>query len=103
MQALVLLVGHLASDIEIIKNDYEMNIALLKVIVERPFKNAEGIYEKDIFNVQSWGNVSDQLQEIAHKGSLVGIRGRLQTKDNNVIIIAEKISILSSSSNKEEK
>lgn len=83
----IMLVGRLTKDIE-------GNIVVLAV--PRSFKNEEGIYETDFIPVEVFGGILEKAKEYIAKGDLVGIRGRVETKDDKVVLIAEKMTFLSS-------
>ena len=85
-----------------IKNiDKKDNECYVKVSVPRPYKNEEGIYEKDILDVMLKGKISDNLVEWCSVEDLVGVKGRLEQTNKGMIIVAEKVTFLSSK--KEDK
>lgn len=98
----VIVVGKLAEDIKIEKDEKNIEIAKIKINVARPFKNADGIYESDIIPCVLWAGIMSKAVEYCHKGDLLGVRGRLQMMDDKIQVIAEKITFLSSSKEKEE-
>lgn len=77
-------------------------VASMLLEVDRSFKSAEGIVEKDIFNIQLWRGIAETCSEVCTAGSLVGIKGRIQSfnvkKEENIFynaeVIAEKVSFL---------
>lgn len=80
-----------------IKNiDKKDNECYVKVSVPRPYKNEEGIYEKDILDVMLKGKISDNLVEWCSVEDLVGVKGRLEQTNKGMIIVAEKVTFLSS-------
>lgn len=104
MNNTVFLVGRLTSDLEI-KEVNEKKYAIMNIATTRNFKNEEGIYETDFFNVTLYNVIAQNVIEYCHKDNLVGIKGRLQTnviekengtKENKLEIIAEKVSFLTS-------
>lgn len=90
----VVLVGRLVEEIKEERND-------VVIAVYRAFKNEEGIYEQDIVPIQIWGGIRDKCKEYLHKGDLLGIRGRIETKEDKIVIIAEKVTFLSSKKSEE--
>lgn len=66
------------------------------ITVPRQFKNEEGIYESDMFNAIIGDEMYNKVNEYCKTGDVVGLRGRLQTLDGNVVLIVEKITFLSS-------
>lgn len=86
----IVLVGRLQ---EIKEEEKGVSITL---IVPKSYKNEEGIYEEDYIPVRLFGNVAKNTIEWCNKGDLVGIKGRIQAKDNDIEIVAEKLTFLSS-------
>ena len=72
----------------------EGNKITLVITTMRSFKNTEGIYESDDIPVIVWNGVAEQTKEYCHKGDTIGIKARIQMNDNNIEIVAEKITIL---------
>ena len=105
MNNMVTLIGRLVKDLET-KEINDKKVSWVTLAVPRNFKNEEGVYETDFFNITLYGIIAEQSSEICRKGDLMAIRGRLQTSnvvddDGNIIakapeIIAEKVSFLSS-------
>lgn len=85
----LVLVGRLK---EIKEEEKGINITL---VVPRSYKNEEGIYEEDYIPVRLFGNVANNTKEWCNKGDLIGIKGRIQAKDNDIEIVAEKLTFLS--------
>ena len=65
--------------------------------VERTYRNANGDVDIDTLKVTLWQDIAGEAINVCKIGSLVGIRGRLEAnKNNEVELIAEKLSFLSS-------
>lgn len=90
----IVLVGRLQDDIK----DSQINL-----VVSRPFKNEEGVYESDIIPCELFKGIVENAKEYCKKGDIIGVKGRLQTKDDKVIIIAEKLTFLSSKKVEEDE
>lgn len=98
----VVLVGRIASDLKI--NEAEKKkVATISVAITRNFKNSEGIYETDIIPVRLWQPIVENSVEYCKVGDLIGVKGSLQTNDNSVVVVANKVTFLSSSKSKEEE
>ena len=67
------------------------------VAIPRSYKNNEGIYDADFISVTIKGNIDENIREYCRKGDLIGINGSIACLDNNLELVAEKISFLSSS------
>ena len=88
----------------ILNNDFEkgQKDTILKIAVNRNYKNDEGIYETDFFDVLLLNNIAESTCEYCEKGDIIGIKGRLEnryTEDRRKydIIVAEKVTFLSAS------
>lgn len=98
----VTLVGKLVNKIETKKEENLMETAEIKLAVSRTYKNADSVYEKDIIPCVLWAGVIKSAIEYLSKDDLIGIRGRLQMKDDKIQVIVEKITLLSSKKESEE-
>lgn len=72
------------------------NNVLITIAVPRTYKNTNGEIETDLINAQLWDGIATNAEQYLNKGDLVGVKGRLETKDDKMIVIAEKITFLSS-------
>lgn len=95
----VVLIGRINNDIEKIEMDDKLTYKLM-LNISRNFKNQDGDYENDIIPVELMSYVGNTTFEYCKKDDLVGIRGRIESKENNQIkIIAEKVTFLSNNRN----
>ena len=85
----LILVGRISQ----IKND------ILEIKIPRSYKNENGEYDTDTIKVIINGNIKTSVQEYCKKGTLVGVKGRIETGNT---VVAEKITFLSSSSSTKE-
>jgi len=102
----VVLVGRLTSDPELRKLDDDRIVTTIRLAVQRPFKSGEtNEYETDFFNCTLWQGIAEATVDYCKKGSIVGIKARLQQRDylvdNKKVfsypeVIVEKISFISS-------
>jgi len=108
----VVLVGRVADDLKITKTEDGKDTMKLLLGVQRCSKNAEGIYETDFITCVLWNSIATNVNEYCKKGDIVGIKGRLQTakveNDDGTFsykqeVIAEKVTFLSSKSEKEKE
>lgn len=65
-----------------------------KVSVKRLYKNLDGDYDKDNLKVFAYKQINEQLKEHLCEGQIVGVRGRVETRDNEIVLIADKVSLL---------
>ena len=93
----VVLVGKLYEEPIMLENQNGVKYAKLKLAVTRNYKNAEGVYETDFIDIKTYLPMAQNVTEWCSKGDTLGIKGRVQTsqEDNNLIeIIAEKVTFL---------
>lgn len=89
-------VGRLVSDPQINETEEGKKVATITLAVPRSFKNADGAYDTDFIPVTLWSNITSNTCEYCKKGDLVGVKGRIQSIDGKLEIVAEKISFLAS-------
>ena len=75
---------------------------LMKIAVSRAYKNENGEYDTDIIAIHIFGGIAKNTCEYCSKGDVVGVKGRLENRDSEMIIVADKISFLSSHRSNEE-
>ena len=92
----IVLVGRLTEDLEVKELKEGMKVANITLAVGRSWKNAEGEYETDFVPIRLFNIVAENTSEYCHKGDILGIKGRIQVEENEIQIIAEKVTFLSS-------
>lgn len=94
----VIIIGRLRKVVDLGENKG----AIITIENSRPFKNADGIYESDFIDTIIFDGVKNSLMEYVKENDLIGIRGRIQTREiegKKVIeIVSDKITFLSSKS-----
>ena len=96
------LVGRLVQDPEIKELENDKKVCNITLAVTRSYKNADGIYETDFIPVTLWQRIAENVKEYCKKGDLVGVRGRLQAREDKVEVVGEKVTFLSSKAKEEE-
>ena len=99
----LVLVGRLTDNIKMEQIDDDKYMGITTLGVPRSFKNEYGEYETDFITVYMFGNIASNTNELCKKGDLIGIKGRVESTENNMRIIAEKVTFLSSARNKKEE
>lgn len=103
----VVLVGRLTRDPDLRSTSNGRSVASFTLAVNRAFTNAQGEREADFINCVIWGKSAEVLSQYTHKGSLIGVEGRIQTRnyDNNegqrvyvTEVVADNFSFLESRS-----
>ena len=103
-------VGRLVAQPEVKESENGKKYTNFTIAVQRSYKNADGVYETDFLDVVSFGPMAETTAEYCQKGDMVGVKGRVETssyetedgeKRKSTQIIADRITFLSSSNNKE--
>lgn len=75
------LTGRITRDIEL-KQAGQHSVVQNSIAVRRSFPNREtGEYESDFFNFVAWRGQADVLANYAKKGDMIGLSGRLQSRN----------------------
>lgn len=77
----VCLVGRLTRDPELRYTPSNVAVATFSLAVNRNFKDANGERETDFINCVIWRQQAENLANWAKKGALIGITGRIQTRN----------------------
>ncbi|MGR8838197.1 single-stranded DNA-binding protein [Leuconostoc falkenbergense] len=76
----VVLIGRLTKGVEVRYTQSGVAVGTFSLAVNRPFTNASGEREADFINGVIWRKAAENFANFTHKGSLVAIEGRLQTR-----------------------
>ena len=106
----VVLVGRLTDDPQVITTENGKKVSTIILAVQRTFKNQDGLYETDFIRCILWNAIASSTCEYCHKGDIVGIKGRVQSraleeagvKKNILEVVAEKVTFLTSKNNSTE-
>lgn len=98
------IVGRLVKNPELNVTENGNKITNITLAVPRNYKNTDGEYDTDFINCILWKGVAENAVEYCHKGDLLGVKGRLQTrmieseetKKQVMELVAEKVTYLSS-------
>lgn len=77
----VVLVGRLTKDAELRYTPSNVAVATFTLAVNRNFKNQNGEREADFINCVMWRQQAENIANWAKKGTLIGITGRIQTRN----------------------
>lgn len=77
----VTLVGRMAGDAELRYTPNNQAVATFRLAVNRNFKSQNGEREADFINCVIWRQQAENLANWAKKGALIGITGRIQTRN----------------------
>ena len=73
-----LLTGRITKDLELRKTQAGTSVLRFILAVNRRFKQ-EGQADADFIRCQTWGKTADTMAHYLHKGSLIGVEGRITT------------------------
>ncbi|ASN03811.1 single-stranded DNA-binding protein [Virgibacillus necropolis] len=77
----VVLVGRLTKDPDLRYTPNGVAVANFTLAVNRPFSNQQGNREADFINCVVWRRPAENLANYMKKGSMVGVDGRVQTRN----------------------
>ena len=77
----VVLIGRLTRDVDLQHTPQNQVVGQFTLAVNRNFKNQNGEYDADFINCVIWGKSAENFANWAKKGNLVGINGRVQTRN----------------------
>ena len=106
------LVGRLTRDPELRYTANGAAVASFTVAVNRQFTNSQGEREADFINCVIWRKAAENFSNFTNKGSLVGIDGRLQTRNYEnqqgqrvyvTEVVVENFSLLESRAESEKR
>lgn len=77
----VVLTGRLTKDVDLKYTQSGTTVGQFNLAVNRSFKNANGEQEVDFVNCVIWRKAAENLANFTGKGTLIGVEGRLQTRN----------------------
>ncbi len=77
----VVLIGRLTRDVELHRTPQDQVVGQFTLAVNRNFKNQDGGYDADFINCVIWRKLAENFANWVKKGNLVGITGRIQTRN----------------------
>lgn len=97
------LVGRLVRDPEIKELEDGKKVSNITLAVQNTYKNSEGKYDTNFFDVELWNGPAENAAEYCKQGDIIGVKGHLKTdtyeKDGQThkktSIVAERVTFLS--------
>lgn len=77
----VVLIGRLTKDPELRYTPNGIAVTTFTLAVSRSYANQNGERQADFINIQAWRKTAENVANYLSKGSLVGIDGRIQTRN----------------------
>ena len=92
----VAMTGRLTRDVDLRYTQSGTAVGSFTLAVDRQFKSKSGERETDFVNCQVWRKSAENFTNFTHKGALVGVQGRIQTrtyddKDGKKVFVTEVI------------
>ncbi|MGM9946735.1 single-stranded DNA-binding protein [Floccifex sp.] len=78
----VVLVGRLTRDPELKKTPSGASVCTYTIAVNRN-RNVDGQPDADFISCETWNRQAENMVQYLHKGSLIGIEGRINTRTYN--------------------
>ncbi|HGH9766942.1 TPA: single-stranded DNA-binding protein [Streptococcus pyogenes] len=78
----IVLVGRMTKDAELRYTASQVAVATFTLAVNRRFKEQNGEREADFINCVIWRQSAENLANWAKKGALIGVTGRIQTRNS---------------------
>ena len=97
MHNIVYLLGRITD----IKTIEEKEIIVTLAVQKTTFK--DGKYEINLIPCVLYNNMAIHTKKYCCEGDLIGIKGSLEIDDNNMVVVADKVSFLSSKRTEEGK
>ena len=76
----VVLIGRLTADPELRTTTSGKSVCNFRIAVSKRIKPSDGSPDADFFNVNCWEKTAEFVSNYLHKGRLVAIEGRLQSR-----------------------
>ena len=76
----VTLTGHLTKDPDLRATQSGLSVTQFVVAVQRQFAKKDGEREADFISCVAWRKTAENIGKYFHKGDLIGIDGRIQTR-----------------------
>lgn len=77
----VVLVGRLTRDPELRRTSNDIPVVSFTVAVNRPYAKSDADQQADFINCSAWRRQAETVNQYLSKGSLVGVEGRIQTRN----------------------
>lgn len=89
----LVLVGRIKNKPTNYKKEEKLRIG---IEVKRNYKNENGEYDTDLIHFEIDNSMAENVFNYCKIGDIIGVKGRLETKNNTLKIIPDKITYLSS-------
>jgi len=98
-----ILIGRLAKDPKVKELESGKKVSNITLAVNKPYRDVNGKYGVDFIDCTLWQEVAENTSEYCEKGDLIGVKGRLEIRDKKLILVAENITFLNHTKQKEDE
>lgn len=93
----IVLVGRIVSIV--MQDDDKGNRGVVTISVPASVKDENREYSVDKIEIELFGNLAKNTTEYCKKGDVIGVKGRIQKRDDEPMkVVAEKVTFLTASS-----
>ena len=92
----VVVVGRICEKPTLIELESGRKNCSIVLSVNRAYKNSNGDYETDYIPCLLWQGIAQNVVDYCKQGDIIGIRGKIENRDNKLQVVAEKVTFLSS-------
>lgn len=77
----VTLLGRICNEIELRTTTSGKSVATFRIAVDRPYTKQGEEKKADFITIVAWGNTADFVAKYFSKGSMIALRGEIQTRN----------------------
>lgn len=77
----VTLMGRICGEVELRTTTAGKSVATFRIAVDRPYTKQGEEKKADFITIVAWGNTADFVAKYFSKGSMIAIRGEIQTRN----------------------
>ena len=97
----IVLVGRIVSIV--MQDDDKGNRGVVTISVPASVKDENGEYPVDKIEIELFDNIAKNTVDYCKKGDVIGVKGRIQKRDDEPMkVVAEKVTFLTSRKGEEE-
>lgn len=97
----IVLVGRIISIV--MQDDDKGNRGVVTISVPASVKDENGEYPVDKIDIELYDNIAKNVVDYCKKGDVIGVKGRIQKRDDEPMkVVAEKVTFLTSRKGEEE-
>lgn len=105
------LIGRLVKDIEIKESENKKKYAYITIAVDRTYKTQDDEKITDFIDMIVWNELAERVSTYCHKGDLIGVNGKIETRmvtkeDHNekvTTLVCDKVTFLQTKKEESEK